>query len=74
MHPVVNIQHLTKYHRSPDNTRRILENPRDQLRSSEEYKVEKIVAEKRKGNKTFYLIRWKGYNSENDSWQTARDL
>ena len=45
MHLVVNIQHLTKYHRSPDKTRNILENPRDQLRSSEEYKVEKIVAE-----------------------------
>ena len=74
MHPVVNIQHLTKYHRSPDNTRNILENPRDQLRSSEEYEVEKIVAERRRGNKTFYLIRWKGYNSENDSWQTAWDL
>ena len=74
MHLVVNIQHLTKYHRSPDNTRNILENPRDQLRSSEEYKVEKIVAERRRGNKTFYLIQWKGYNSENDSWQTAQDL
>jgi hypothetical protein len=56
MHPVVNIQHLTKYHRSPDKTRNVLENPRDQLRSSEEYEVEKIVAEQRKGNKTFYLV------------------
>ena len=74
MHPVVNIQHLTKYHHSQDNTRNILENPRDQLRSSEEYKVEKIVAERRRGNKTFYLIQWKGYNSKNDSWQTAWDL
>ena len=34
MHPVVNIQHLTKYHHSPDKTRNILENPRDQLKSS----------------------------------------
>jgi len=74
MHPVVNIQHLTKYHRSPDNSRSILENPRDQLKSSEEYEVEKIVAERRKGKKTFYLIRWKGYGTENDSWQSARDL
>ena len=56
MHPVVNIQCLTKYHCSPDKTRDILENPRDQLRSSEEYIVEKIVAEGRRGNKTFYLI------------------
>ena len=41
MHPVVNIQHLTKYHHSPDKTRNVLENPRDQLRSLEEYEVEK---------------------------------
>ncbi len=74
MHPVVNIQHLTKYHRSPDKSRSILENPRDKLKESEEYEVEKIVAERRRGNKLFYLVRWKGYNAENDSWQTARDL
>ena len=74
MHLVVNIQHLTKYHHSLDKTRNILENPRDQLRSLEEYKVEKIVAEKRKGNKTFHLVQWKGYDSENDSRQAAWDL
>jgi len=74
MHPVVNIQHLTKYHRSPDKSRKVLENPRDQLKSSEEYEVEKIVAERRRGSKTFYLVRWKGYDAEDDSWQTARDL
>ena len=43
MHPVVNIQHLTKYYRSMDRT--ILENPHDKLKSSEEFEVEKIVAE-----------------------------
>ena len=51
MHLVVNIQHLTKYHHSLDKTRNILENPRDQLKSSEEYEVEKIVAERRRATK-----------------------
>ena len=41
MHPVVNIQHLTKYHRSPDNTRNILENPRDQLKIQRSTKLKK---------------------------------
>jgi hypothetical protein len=45
MHNVVNIQHLTKYLRSPDNSRPFLTNPRDDLRSSEEYEVERIVGE-----------------------------
>ena len=56
MHLVVNIQHLTKYHRSLDKSQNVLENPWDQLKSSEEYKVEKIVSECRKGNKMFYLV------------------
>ena len=53
MHPVVNIQHLTKYHHSPVNTRHILENPRDQLRSSEEYEVEKIELKREGATKPF---------------------
>ena len=74
MHNVVNIRHLTKYHRSPDKQRPMLTNPRDLLKSSEEYEVEKIVGEKRSKGKSFYKVRWKGYDAENDSWQSARDL
>ena len=32
------------------------------------------LKKRRKGDKTFYLVWWKGYDSENDSWQTAWDL
>ncbi|HEX9613546.1 MAG TPA: reverse transcriptase domain-containing protein [Candidatus Bathyarchaeia archaeon] len=74
MHNVVNIRHLTKYHRSPDKQRPTLTNPRDLLKSSEEYEVEKIVGEKRSKGKSFYKVRWKGYDAENDTWQSARDL
>jgi hypothetical protein len=54
MHNVVNIQHLTKYHRSPDKTRPFLVNPRDNLASSEEYEVERIVDERKRKGKSFY--------------------
>ena len=74
MHNVVNIQHLAKYHRSPDQQRPRLINPRDLLKSTEEYEVEKIVGEKRNRGKVWYRVRWKGYGAEDDSWQTARDL
>ena len=73
-HNVLNLQHLTKYHRSPDEFRLRLANPRDALPSSEEYEVEKIVGERRKNGKLYYRIRWKGYDAEDDSWQTARDV
>jgi len=74
MHNVVNLQHLTKYHRSPDKLRPIMSNPRDLLKSTEEYEVEKIVGEKRSKGNYYYKVRWKGYNAESDTWQSARDL
>jgi hypothetical protein len=73
-HNVFNLQHLTKYLRSNELGRPKLTNPRDTLPSSEEYKVEKIVGEQRRKGKLYYQVRWKGYNAEDDTWQTARDL
>src|SRR6266849_3792034 len=37
MHNVVNLQHLSKYHRSPDKQRPVMTNPQDLLKSTEEY-------------------------------------
>ena len=69
-----NLQHLTKYHRSKDATHPKLSNPRDTLASSEEYEVEKLVDEQKRKGKLYYRVRWKGYDAEHDTWQTARDL
>ena len=49
-------------------------NLRDPLKSTEEYKVEKIVREKKIKGKNYYKVQWKGYDTENDTWQSARDL
>ena len=49
-------------------------NPRDLLKSTEEYEVEKIIGEKRIKGKNYYKVRWKGYDAENDTWQSAQDL
>jgi hypothetical protein len=74
MHNVVNLQHLTRYQRSPDKDRLSLANPRDSLQESEEYEVEKIVGEQRRKGKVLYRVQWKGYSAEDDTWQTAKDL
>ena len=73
-HNVFNLQHLAKYYRSPDKERPVLANPRDIIPSMEEYKVEQIVGERRRNGKLHYRIRWKGYDAEDDTWQTARDI
>ena len=73
-HNVLNIQHLTKYHRSPCHTCLKLANPRDALPSTEEYEVEQIVGEKWKNGKLYYRIRWKGYDATDNTWQSAQDI
>ena len=44
------------------------------VKSSEEYEVDKIVGEKRYKGRNYYKVRWKGYDAEDDTWQSARDL
>jgi hypothetical protein len=41
----------------------------------EEYKVDHIVRHKRnKQGRLLFLIRWKGYSPEEDSWEPAGNL
>lgn len=75
MYNVVNVHHLTKYKRSGDPSRPKLANPRDGIRSSEEWEVDRIVGEKVLPNgQVRYRVRWKDYDVENDTWQTPADL
>lgn len=39
---------------------------------SEEYKVEEIVASKRDQNRILYLVHWKEYDVEDQTWEPAR--
>jgi hypothetical protein len=71
MHNVVNIQHLTQYHRNSNPSQLILANPRDSLKSLEEYEVKRIIDKQKRKGKLHYRVRWKGYNAEDDTWQTA---
>jgi hypothetical protein len=78
MHNVVNVEHLSRYQPLNDKDRPKLDNPRELIKAStEEYDVDRIVEEKRekgKHGKRLYRIRWKGYDAEDDTWQTEQDL
>lgn len=74
MHNVVNLEHLTKYNRSPDSDRQFLSNPRDFIQASEEYEIEKIVQEKTVKGKDYYLVRWIGYGAEHNLWLSRYEL
>ena len=38
------------------------------------FEVSAILKKKREKNKVFYLVSWKGYPSEDDSWEPAANI
>ena len=40
----------------------------------EEHEVERILRKKKHRGKTVYLVRWKGYDAEDDSWEPFENL
>ncbi|KAI0038334.1 hypothetical protein FA95DRAFT_1505820 [Auriscalpium vulgare] len=38
------------------------------------YEVDAIVAWRRRARRVEYLVRWKGFGPEDDTWQSAADL
>ncbi|KAF8748123.1 hypothetical protein RHS01_11031 [Rhizoctonia solani] len=45
-----------------------LTDPPETIEGEEEYEVEQIIDSKRQQGKWFYLIKWKGYGPEDNSW------
>ena len=42
--------------------------------SEVEYEVESVLGHKFSGKCVFYLVKWKGYDDENNSWEPAINL
>lgn len=81
MHPILNIAHLEKYNRSPEELgdRPTKNLNRSDFESLPEYEVEKIIMEKwRKGPRgrrvPLFKTRFIGYGPEYDEWLTLKDL
>jgi hypothetical protein len=76
--PIFNLDHLKPYKESLDEfgDRVIMPDTREHKMATEEYEVEKIVGrrfDKRK-KQDMWLVRWKNYGPQFDTWQTKRDL
>jgi hypothetical protein len=75
--PVFNLDHLKPYVESQEHLgiRSKMPETRDRI-AAEEYEVEKIIAKKYdKRRKThLWLVRWKSYGPQHDTWRTTKDL
>ena len=75
IHNVFHAVHLSPYNETPQYGSNEIRPPPDLIDDAEEYEVDFIVRHKwnNKGQWLF-LIRWKGYGPDDDSWETARNL
>ncbi|KAF8755214.1 hypothetical protein RHS01_05561 [Rhizoctonia solani] len=68
IHNVFYVGLLSKAHESPSQP--FPERPPPEtIEGEEEYKVEQIIDSKQQRGKWFYLIKWRGYGLEDNSWE-----
>jgi hypothetical protein len=73
-HPVFNTVLLSPYRETGEHGPNYLKPPPDLINGENEYEVESIIAHRKKGTSYQYLIRWKGYGSNDDTWEPASNL
>ena len=74
IHPVLHPSFLSPYHKNTVHSPNFPSPPPDLINGEEEYKVEKILHHCGTPTKCSFLIRWKGYVAEEDSWVCERNL
>ncbi|KAF8756857.1 hypothetical protein RHS01_03817 [Rhizoctonia solani] len=68
IHDVFYVGLLSKAHESPSQPFPDRPPP-ETIEGEEEYEVEQIINSKKQRGKWFYLIKWKGYGPEDNSWE-----
>jgi hypothetical protein len=75
---VFNLDHLKPYKETFDEFGKhiTMTDTRKHRIETEEYEVEKIVGKKydKRRKQHMWLVRWKGYGPQFDTWQTRKDL
>ena len=70
IHPVINESYLTPFYpASFPNQQKPPPPPPIEIEGEVEYEVEKILDSRRRRNRLEYLIKWKGYPTEENTWE-----
>jgi len=73
IHPVVNVSRVRLYKPQVEGQRKILPKPVI-IEGEEEFEVEKILNKRTIREKDKFLVRWKGYMAEEDTWKNRENL
>jgi len=71
--PVVNVRRIVKYKEQVEGQKKISLSP-VKVASEKEYEVEKILNRQERKGKTKYLVKWKGYMVEENTWEGLENL
>jgi hypothetical protein len=65
--------HISLLEPAPKNTK-ITKNMEIDNNTEQEYEVEQILDNKRVSEKPYYLMKWKGYNTLENTWEPIKNL
>ena len=70
---VINVRRIVKYREQVEKQKKILPPP-VKVAGEKEYKVEEILDKQERRGKMKYLIKWKGYTVEENTWKGIENL
>ena len=73
IHLVVNVRRIVKYREQVEGQKNILPPPVE-VASEKEYEVEEILNRQERRGKTKYLVKWKEYTAEENTWEGLENL
>jgi hypothetical protein len=66
--------HILLLEKAPDNAKTSDNVELDKNTTKEEYKVKRILQMKKFSRRTKYLVKWKGYNTSENTWELVKNL
>ena len=73
IHPVVNVRRIVKYREQVEGQKKIPPPP-VKVAGEKEYEVEEILDRQERRGKMKYLVKWKGYTAEENTWEGLENL
>ena len=74
IHPVFHASLLSPYNENDTHGSNFPQPPPDLIAGKKEYEIERILHHQGNPSNRSFLIRWKGFSTEEDSWEPERNL